>query len=326
MIRHFMASKVFKEPKGCEVWRKEEIDGPNQTKTQRAQADHWFAWQRINGLTRNLIRKVQTIPEQFVPFEYIIEENHPYLAGKTLEAHIQQGTLFVVDLWEISLNEQKTIPGYFFKDDALLLHKAIHQFVYEYAAHHYGNDDVNVQQDHEIQSFRQELLLPRRTNGNGGCGMNGISEFTSIENLVEVLTGFIYICSVEHSAANYPAYDQFAFPPNMPDILHGQPEEEMNDLDEAMPTGKELFYIIGAKRTGTQVLTNSLGNYEDSYLKTMDSDGKAFVKKFQQNLLGVTEQINQRNNDITAGNNGKEIKEYPYEWLLPENVLNSINI
>lgn len=44
---------------------------------------------------------------RFVPFEYIIEENHPYLAGKTLEAHIQQGTLFVVDLSEISLNEQK---------------------------------------------------------------------------------------------------------------------------------------------------------------------------------------------------------------------------
>lgn len=105
MIRHFMDSKVLKEPKGCEVWRKEEIDGPNQTKTQRAQADHWFAWQRINGLTRNLIRKVQTIPEQFVPFVNIVEENHPYLAGKTLEAHIQQGTLFVVDLSEISLNE-----------------------------------------------------------------------------------------------------------------------------------------------------------------------------------------------------------------------------
>ena len=51
-----------------------------------------------------------------------------------------------------------------------------------------------------------------------------------------------------------------------------------------------------------------------------------YYHRFQQNLLGVTEQINQRNNDITAGNNGKEIKEYPYEWLLPENVLNSINI
>lgn len=47
-----------------------------------------------------------------------------------------------------------------------------------------------------------------------------------------------------------------------------------------MPTGKELFYIIGAKRTSTQVLTNSLGNYEDRQLKTMDSDGRAFVEKF----------------------------------------------
>ncbi|XP_011434663.3 allene oxide synthase-lipoxygenase protein [Magallana gigas] len=487
MIRHFRDSKVIKEPKGCEVWRKEEVDGPNQTQSQRAQADHWFAWQRMNGLTRNLIRKVQTIPEQFVPFVNIIEENHPYLAGKTLETHIQQGTLFVVDLTEISLNEPtllstmalfgiykdvlmpvavwmnikdvkdgkvytprlngdnteirqwvkmrmwfnmlegqyhtsithvgfthflmegvsicihrnlsdrhpiykillphfqfmhagnkftvddlfpvgahfdkgtyigrvtmlrliskhnenwaysthasllkgletrgvKTIPGYFFKDDALLLHKAIHQFVYEYAAHYYGNDDVNVQQDNEIQSFRQELLLPRKTNGTGGCGMNGIPEFTSIENLVEVLTNIIYICSVEHSVSNFPAYDHYAFPPNMPDILHGQPEDEMNDLDEAMPTGKEIFYTIGSKRTSSQVLTSSLGNYDDRYLKTMDNDGKAFVEKFQQNLLGVTEQINQRNNDITAGNNGKEIKEYPFEWLLPENVLNSINV
>lgn len=35
-----------------------------------------------------------------------------------------------------------------------------------------SDDDVNVQQDNEIQSFRQELLLPRKTNGTGGCGMN----------------------------------------------------------------------------------------------------------------------------------------------------------
>lgn len=55
---------------------------------------------------------------------------------------------------------------------------------------------------------------------------------------------------------------------------------KQNDLDVAMPTGKELFYIIGAKRTSTQVLTNSLGNYEDRQLKAMDSDGRAFIEKF----------------------------------------------
>lgn len=57
-----------------------------------------------------------------------------------------------------------------------------------------------------------------------------------------------------------------------------------------------------------------------------DTNFSFYYHRFQQNLLGVTEQINQRNNDITAGNNGKEIKEYPFEWLLPENVLNSINV
>lgn len=47
-----------------------------------------------------------------------------------------------------------------------------------------------------------------------------------------------------------------------------------------MPTGKEIFYTIGSKRTSSQVLTSSLGNYDDRYVKTMDNDGKAFVEKF----------------------------------------------
>lgn len=32
--------------------------------SQIAQADHWFAWQRINGVTRNLIKRVDEVPEQ----------------------------------------------------------------------------------------------------------------------------------------------------------------------------------------------------------------------------------------------------------------------
>lgn len=485
MIRHFRNSKVLKEPKGCEVWRNEEIDGPNQTQSQRAQADHWFAWQRLNGVTRNLIKRVKAIPEQFVPFVDIIEENHPYLTEMTLEKHIQQGTLYVVDLTEISLNEPTllstmalfgiykdslmpvalwmnntdakegkvytprvhgdpsdirqwvkmrmwfnmlesqyhqsvthtgfthllmegvsvcmhrnlsdrhpiykiliphfhymhgkntgtrdvqlpaggyvdknsyigrvtmlrliskhnenwaysthastvtsletreamTIPGYFFKDDALRLHGAIRQYVSEYAKHYYNNSDENVQQDPEIQAFREELILPRAMDGTGGCGINGIPEFTSIQNLVDVVTNFIFTCSVEHSAASFSQYDQYVFPPNMPSILHGHPEEETDDLDAAMPTGKELFYVVGGIQLMTQILTNTFGNYEARYMKAMDSDGKAFVKRFQQHLAVIAQEINQRNADITACNNEREIKEYPYEWLLPEKMLNSI--
>lgn len=35
-----------------------------------------------------------------------------------------------------------------------------------------SDSDENVQQDPEIQAFREELILPRAMDGTGGCGMN----------------------------------------------------------------------------------------------------------------------------------------------------------
>lgn len=51
----------------------------------------------------------------------------------------------------------------------------------------------------------------------------GVPEFDSIPNLCDVLTNFIYTCSVEHSATNFPQYEQYSFPPNFAATLHGQP-------------------------------------------------------------------------------------------------------
>lgn len=57
--------------------------------------------------------------------------------------------------------------------------------------------------------------------------LQGIPEINSMENLVDVLTYFIYTCSVEHSATNFPQCEQYAFPPNFAALLNGQPEDEM---------------------------------------------------------------------------------------------------
>lgn len=56
------------------------------------------------------------------------------------------------------------------------------------------------------------------------------------------------------------------------------------------------------------------------------SDIDLFYHGFQQNVLGVTKQKNQRNADISAGNIEKEIRGYPYDRLLPEKALKSINV
>ena len=48
---------------------------------QQAQADHWFAWQRLNGVTRNLITRVHNIPTQLV-------KNCLYILLKILSYHL----------------------------------------------------------------------------------------------------------------------------------------------------------------------------------------------------------------------------------------------
>lgn len=221
------------------------------------------------------------------------------------------------------------IPGYFFKDDALQLEGAIRQFVHQYVTHYYKNDDRNVQEDGEIQGFYQELTAPRASRamiGSGGCGMNGIPEINSMENLVDVVTYFIYTCSVEHSATNFPQYEQYAFPPNFAALLNGQPEDEMADLDASMPSRKEMFSTIKIMKVLTLVLTNSLGNYENVYTRDMDTFGRNCVAAFQQNLASIQNRMNNRNADIMARNDPNQLQEYQYEWLLPKNVLNSISI
>lgn len=60
---------------------------------------------------------------------------------------------------------------------------------------------------------------------------------------------------------------------------------------------------------------------------------KCVLLRFQDSLAEIQTQINQRNTDIVEENrrkawtgNNENLHKYPYEWLLPKNVLNSISI
>ncbi|XP_078318033.1 polyunsaturated fatty acid lipoxygenase ALOX15B-like [Crassostrea virginica] len=476
MIEYFDSSVVLSKPEGYKVWRDQAVGMDGQTRLQQAQADHWFAWQRLNGVTRNLITRVHNIPTQFQQVEHLIENNHPYLGNRTIAQCIQEKDLFAVDLtnfvtagelpavapispialfvifnnklmpvamqlvqggqvytpanlsiwiearmWfnmmeahyhesithfgfthllmdgvsvcmhrflsdrhpiykllhphfhymhfinELALSKLvepggfvdrdmffnhvhvlsliarerydleadieasiktrgvKKIPGYLFRDDALAIRKAIRSFVDEYTTYCYP-DDQSVVKDWEIHAFRLHLIMPRNLAENsGGCGMNGIPEFDGRLNLVEFLTNIIYICSVEHSATNFPQYEQYAFPPNFPGILHIVPEDT---LDAIIPTKEEMLSTVRIMKLLTLRLTKSLGDYEKKYLDAMDSHSRALVSPFRANLTNITRQINMRNEAIIENNrnNPNQMQEYPYRWLLPRNVTNSISI
>lgn len=86
-----------------------------------------------------------------------------------------------------------------------------------------------------------------------------------------------------------------------------------------------MFSAIKVMKILTLVLTDSLGNYKWSYLKQMDDEGWTFVQNFQKSLAEIKKEIILRNESVEKSNNDNQVKEYPYEWLLPDRVLNSIS-
>ena len=45
----------------------------------------------------------------------------------------------------------------------------------------------------------------------------------TVDGAVTICTNIIFICSVQHAAINFPQYDTYAFAPNMPVSLNGEP-------------------------------------------------------------------------------------------------------
>ena len=54
-------------------------------------------------------------------------------------------------------------------------------------------------------------------------GVPGDGNFTDLEDVIQIVTSVIFICSVGHAASNFGQYDDYAFPPNYPAILRGKP-------------------------------------------------------------------------------------------------------
>jgi hypothetical protein len=54
-------------------------------------------------------------------------------------------------------------------------------------------------------------------------GVPGNGKFENKEDLIEALTCVIFMCSLRHGAANFSQYDDYAFTPNYPSHLNGDP-------------------------------------------------------------------------------------------------------
>ena len=72
----------------------------------------------------------------------------------------------------------------------------------------------SIQEDYEVQNWAKMLSDP--VDGPGIKGVFGGGKFEELEDLVKTITATIFLSSVQHAAANFCQYDEYAFPPNYP--------------------------------------------------------------------------------------------------------------
>ena len=260
------------------------------------------------------------------------------LFGSTIDA---ARTLVEADLQNYSFNEamlpkqlekrgvddKEKLPVYPYRDDALLIWDAIHQWVSDYLNIYYKGDE-DVQKDKELQHWAKECVDDdgARVYDFGEDKDGGIK---TLEYLIDATTLIIFTASAQHAAVNFPQKDIMSYAPAVPlagykplSILQSEVTEE--DYLNFLPPQKQaegqlkLLYLLGSVYY-TELGHYPKNNFKNSSVKKASEEKEALVKKalktFQQNLWDVETKIIDRNR-----------KGFDYTYLLPSKIPQSINI
>ncbi len=219
------------------------------------------------------------------------------------------------------VDEPHFLPDYPYRDDALLIWDAIHDWVSSYLKLFY-EDDSAVQNNPEIQDWIKDLTDPK------GGQMTGIGEITNDDSipqirtlayLIEAVTLIIFTGSASHAAVNFPQSSFITYMPNMPLAGYREAPKTSIQINEAdyfalLPslsqaeTQMNMTYLLGS------IYYTQLGNYGDSYFA--DSRVVKLLQEFQEKLCTIELKINARN----------EVRSTHYNVLLPSKIPQSINI
>lgn len=222
------------------------------------------------------------------------------------------------DLKARGMDDPNVLPSYHFREDAIPLYRAIHNYVQKYVDLYYDKPE-KITGDWEIQNWVMEIVKPRE---QGGCGLLGVPGNGKVENkeqLTTILTSIIFTCSVSHAATNFPQYDEYAFPPNYPAHMKGKPPTDKTPLDEkdilkALPDKPTTLDVMVVTKILSDKGTNSLGDFEVQYI--FDPPARKIVQEFRDELKEISKQVKERN----------KTRNPQYWWLDPEFVPNSISI
>ena len=242
-------------------------------------------------------------------------DNSRVLAVVGLQSYGFNQAMLPKQLKQRGVDDVEKLPVYPYRDDALLIWNAIHQWVYDYLTIYYKNDE-DVQNDNYIQNWATEAAAY-----DGGRILDFGQEdgrIQTLDYLIDAITLIIFTASAQHAAVNFPQKGIMSYAPAVPlagyqpvSVLKGEVTEQdylnlLPPLEQAQQQ-LNLVYLLGS------VYYNQLGDYSQDYFQ--NSSVKKALHEFQKNLREIEDTINQRNQNRPT-----------YEYLLPSKIPQSINI
>jgi len=214
------------------------------------------------------------------------------------------------------VDDTTALVNYPYRDDAVLIYKAINTYVKDIVMLYYPREDMLLT-DYELQAWGQCLVDKEQ-----GCcikGVPGNGKFEKQDDLIKVLTSLIFVSSVGHASANFNQYDEYAFPPNYPAILRGRCPKTKDALSEQdivaqLPSKDTTLSIMVVTKILSDRGTNGLGDFEVQYL--YEPEAIAAVERFRRELANISQIIADRN----------KARSVPYPYLDPKEVPNAISI
>lgn len=157
----------------------------------------------------------------------IIDQTFGIGTQGTSELFVAASKIFSVDWTNIeeSIKRRKVedIPGYYYRDDGLLVFRAMKNYVTKVVNYFY-HTDKEVESDEELQAWADEIYttaFPGYFEAKQGHGFP--ETIVTRDELIKRCTVIMFTGSAQHASVNFGQYAMYGFIPNAPVTLRRPP-------------------------------------------------------------------------------------------------------
>ncbi|XP_061096286.1 polyunsaturated fatty acid 5-lipoxygenase-like isoform X2 [Conger conger] len=207
----------------------------------------------------------------------------------------------------------ENLENFHYRDDGMAIWDAIYEFVHGVVNGCY-KDDQDIQKDPELQKMVKFIYK------YGFQQNSGPSSLKTRDETIKYITMIMFTCSAQHAAVNHGQYDIYAWMPNGPATMR-QPTPKDKEVTEKdiMDTLPDITTTLATMKLICLLshVPNDfvpLGEYPEEV--AYESHMRDPLMEFKSTLKGIGEKIRKRS----------ACQEFPYEYLHPEGMENSVTI